>query len=204
MISLKPRNSFVLKPRFLSELVWTMGAHISIKLRGIMFMLTWFTSLVLRWAELQDPPISRVVPTLKDKCTCLGSLYTNVVWRSTSPGLHLCQQQRVRGKEQQLQRPPPTFLHTVFCTSTNTHPVFRRHQWTYFPCKVFHEVSLYLLSPQHCVTLSTTLWGKTIFLFVLNPFPHIFTGIHSSSCSFRKEQMMSHCSSFLILHPSVV
>lgn len=81
MISLKPHNSFVLTPRFLSELVWTMGALISVKLRGIMFMLTWFTSLVLRWAGLQDPPISRVVPTLKYKCTWLGSLYTNVVWR---------------------------------------------------------------------------------------------------------------------------
>lgn len=36
--------------------------------------------------------------------------------------------------------------------------------------------------------------GKNILLFVLNAFPHIFSGIHSSSYSFRKEQMISHCS----------
>lgn len=99
---------------------------------------------------------------------------------------------------------PPTFLHTTFCTSRNTHLLLKRHQWTYSPCKVFPEISLYLLSPKHCVNIEHYSVRKNSLLFVLNPFPLICTGIHSSSYSFRKEHMITHCSSFLIVHPSVV
>lgn len=84
-----------------------MGAHISTKPGGIMFTLTWITSLVLyRWAELQDPLIPRVVLTLKYECACLGRLCISVGWRSPSAVLSLCQQQKVGGEEQQLQRRP--------------------------------------------------------------------------------------------------
>lgn len=154
-----------------SKLVWTMEAHISTKPGGIMSMLAWITSLVLyRWVELQDPLISRVVLTLKYKCTWPGSFYISVGWRSTSSVLSLCQQQKVGGEEQQLQRRPAWGVSSHLPAHSVLH--FQKHTSCVWEAPMdslslqslsWNQFTRNLLSPQHRVTLSTIVWGKTVF-----------------------------------------
>lgn len=133
-----------------------------------MFMLTWITSLVLRLVELQDPPYPE--QSSLSSTNALGLAASTLMWTGGQPAQCFIS---ASSRSQEAKNSnyvdivhgeyPPTFLHAVFCTSRNTHPVFRRHQWTYFPCKVFPELSLCLLSPQCCMILSTTVWKEKVF-----------------------------------------
>lgn len=144
-----------------------MGAHISINLEESCSCWLGSHHLSWGWVSYRIPHIQGS-PHSQHKCTWLGSLYINVDWRSTHPVLYLCQQQKFGGKEQQLQRHHPWGVSSNLPARSvlhfrNTHPVFRRHQWTYFPCNVFPELSLHLLSPQCCMILSTTVWEEKVF-----------------------------------------